>query len=133
MGKEKMVGPAQLRSFGLIVGGIFAVIALWPPLFHGEDARIWALMVSALLAVPALALPASLRPIYKVWMRVGLALGWVNTRIILSLGFYGVFTPMGIVMRLFGKDPLRREFDPDVTTYRVLRSPRPGSHMQKQF
>jgi len=133
MGKGKTVGPAQLRSFGLIVTGIFAVIAFWPPLFHGEDARIWALMVSALLAVTALALPASLRPIYKVWMRVGSVLGRVNTRIILSLGFYGVFTPMGTVMRLLGKDPLRRKFDPDVTTYRIPRSPRPGSHMQKQF
>ena len=127
------VASKQLRSFGLIVTGIFAVIAFWPPLFHGENARIWALMVSALFAVTALALPASLRPIYTVWMRVGSVLGWVNTRIILSLGFYGVFTPMGTVMRLLGKDPLRRKFDPDVTTYRVLRSPRPGSHMQKQF
>jgi len=133
MEKGKEVSSTQLRSFGLIVSGIFSVIAFWSTLFHGEDARKWALIVSVLLAVAASVRPTSLRPLYKVWMRVGSALGWVNTRIILSLGFYGVFSPMGIIMRLFGKDPLRREFDPDVTTYRVARSPRSGSHMQKQF
>ena len=132
-GKEKDIGSKQLRSFGLIVGGIFAVIAFWPAVFHAEDARIWAVIVSGLLVIPALLLPTILRPIYKLWMRIGLALAWVNTRVILSIGFYGMFTPIGFAMRLFGKDPLHRRFDSDVTTYRVPRSPRPGSHMEKQF
>ncbi len=131
--QDNGVGPVQLRSFGLVIGGILAVIALWPTVFHGDGARIWALIGSALLAFPALIRPTSLRPIYKAWMRIGSVLAWANTRIILSIGFYGVFTPMAIIMRVFRKDPLRRGFDPDMMTYRVARSPRPGSHMRQQF
>ncbi len=133
MGRDKNVEPAQLRAFGLIVGGMFAVVAFWPTLLRGEDPRVWFVIASGSLVLPALILPTSLRSLYNVWMRVGAALGWVNTRIILSIGFYGVFTPMGTIMRLFGRDPLRRRFDADVTTYRVARLPRPGSHMQRQF
>ena len=133
MRKEQDVGSAQLRSFGLIVGGIFTLIALWPILLRGDDPRLWALIISGIMVVSALVVPTALGPVYRVWMRIGAALGWINTRVILGIGFYGVFTPMGIVMRIFGRDPLRRGFDATVTTYRVDRSPRPGSHMQRQF
>ena len=133
MVKNSNVGSKQLRNFGLIVGGIFLLIGYWPMFFRGGEARIWAVIVSGLLLIPALALPKSLKPIYHVWMRIGAALGWVNNRVILSIGFYGLFTPIGFMMRLFGKDPLHRRFDSSATTYRVTRSPRPGSHMQKQF
>ncbi len=130
---EHNVRPVQLRSFGLIVGGIFAVIAFWPTIFGGEGPRVWSLFASGVMVIPALLLPSILGPIYKVWMRIGAVLGWVNTRIILSIGFYGVFTPTAILMRLFGKDPIHRRFDADLETYRVGRSPRPGSHMQHPF
>lgn len=131
--EEKDLRPAQLRSFGLILGGMFAVIALWPVLLGGEDLRLWALMVSGILGLSALVLPGMLRPIYKVWMRLGSALGWLNTRLLLGIGFYGIFTPMGMVMRLFKRNPLRLGFDPQATTYRVPRSERPGHHMRRQF
>ncbi len=61
--EEKDLRPAQLRSFGLILGGMFAVIALWPVLLGGEDPRHWALMVSGILGLSALVLPGMLRPI----------------------------------------------------------------------
>jgi hypothetical protein len=131
--KEKDIGPAQMRSFGLIAGTLFLGIAFWPVLFHGDDKRLWAVIVSGLLVLLAVVLPASLRPIYKAWMHIASALAWVNTRIIMSIGFYGIITPIGIVMRLVSKDPLRRGFDPHAATYRVNRSPRPASHMQKPF
>jgi len=131
--QDKDVGPVQLLSFGLVVASIFAVIALWPLVFHSEGTRIWALIVSGVLAALSLSVPTSLLWLYRIWMRIGSALAWVNTRVILSIGFYGVFTPMAVVMRVFGKDPLRRGFDPDMMTYRISRHPRPGSHMQQQF
>ena len=131
--KEKDGGASQLRSFGLIVGSVFAVIALWSVLFRGGDLRVWSLILSGLLIIPALVIPTILRPIYKVWMRIGSVLGWINTRIILGIGFYFVFTPMGVVMRMFGKDPLHRKFTPNTTTYRINRTPRPKSHMQNQY
>ena len=124
----------QLRTFGLIVGGIFALISLWPVLFHGNDVRGWALILVGLLVIPALVLPRSLGPVFRLWMAVGHALGWINTRIALGGIFYGLFTPIGLVQRfLLGKDPMRRRFEPTADSYRVWRQPRSSSHLRRQF
>jgi hypothetical protein len=66
---------------------------------------------------------------------MGLAdvLGWINTRILLSIVFFGLITPMGVVMRRLGKDPMRRAVEPAASTYRVNRTARPPSHMLRQF
>jgi len=66
-------------------------------------------------------------------MYLGAALGWFNTRVILAIGYFLVFTPMAWVMALMGKDPLRRKIDPTERTYRVLREQRSGMHMERQF
>jgi len=123
----------QLRHFGLIVGGIFAAIGLWPVLFRAQGPRLWALALAVALVVPALVLPRSLTYVHRSWMAAGEALGWINTRIILSVIFYALVTPMGILMRRFGRDPMRRRFEPDATTYRVPKSSRTAAHMTRQF
>jgi len=125
--------PKQLRSFGLLVGAIFALIGVWPVVWRGDDLRLWAVIVAGVLIVPALIMPGCLRLVYRAWMTLGEALAWVNTRIILSVIFFIVFTPVGLLMRLRGKDPIRRGWEPGATTYREVRQPRPGSHMQQQF
>ncbi len=88
----------QHRQFGLMVGGIFAAIGVWPLVRRGEDIRLWAVVLGTLLMVPALLIPKSLGPVYRLWMVLGHALGWVNTRIILGAIFFGLITPMGLVM-----------------------------------
>jgi len=130
---QKSSNLKQLRSFGLLVGGIFAIIGLVPLLLHGEEHRLWALLLAAALMIPAIVLPRSLAPAYRVWMAIGHALGWINTRILLSVVFYGIFTPMGLSMRLLGKDAMRRKLEEDTDSYRVVRQPRPSSHMKHQF
>ncbi len=127
------VTKRQLRSFGLLTGGIWAVIGVLPWVFRGAPVRLWAIVLSALLAGFGLAWPAALHYPYRGWMTLGHALGWINSRILLSLVFYLVVTPMGAIMRLFGHDPMRRSFDPQAPSYRVPREPRPGDHMRQQF
>ncbi len=123
----------QLRNFGLMVGGIFGAMGLWPMLIRGQNPRLWAVALGLALVLPALALPRSLRRVYRVWMALGNALSWINTRVILGVIFYGLITPMGLAMRLLGHDPMGRRFGPNVDTYRVVRRPRPGTHMTRQF
>ncbi len=123
----------QHRSFGLMVGGIFIAIGVWPLIRRGEDIRLWAVILGSLLVVLGLLIPGRLGPIYKAWMAVGHILGWVNTRIILGVIYYGLLTPMGLVMRLAGRDAMRVHDDVSASTYRVVRSPRPRSHMLRQF
>jgi hypothetical protein len=132
-GMHQDVTPKQLRSFGFIVGGIFVIIGLWPALWRDEALRVWALALGGLLLLPAMAYPQSLRWPYQGWMALGQVLGWINTRIILGLIFYGLFTPIGLVMRWAGRDPLYLRHDPHAETYRVNRQPRPSSHMRRQF
>jgi len=123
----------QFRSFGLMVGGIFVLIGLWPALFRGEDLRLWVLIFAGFLMIPALLFPRILRPAYRIWMATGQILGWVNTRIILGVVFYGLFLPTGLIMRLLGKDSMRLKLKGDIDSYRVVRQPRPSSHMNHQF
>ena len=123
----------ELRNFGLMVGGIFLVIGLWPMVWRDEGMRLWAIGLGGLLIPLGLLIPAVLAPVFKVWMKVGHVLGWINTRIILGALFYGLITPMGVVMRLFGWDAMRRVLVRDVESYRVVRQPRPRTHMTRQF
>lgn len=123
-----------IRSFGLIVGGIFLLIGLWPLAVRAEAARLWAVGIAAGLLLPAVLFPTVLTPIYRVWMTIGDTLGWINTRIILTLVFYGLFTPIGVIRRvLLKKDPLHLSFEPEAETYRMVRQPRPHSHVERQF
>jgi hypothetical protein len=66
-------------------------------------------------------------------MRLGEVLGWINTRVILGAIFFLLFTPLGLYMRLRGKDPMRRTLAPEAESYRVVRQPRSSSHMRHQF
>jgi hypothetical protein len=123
----------ELRSFGLIVGGVFAAIALWPTVIRGHGPRLWAVALALALIVPALVWPPSLRVVHRLWMGAAEILGWINTRLVLGLIFYLVITPMGMAMRRIARDPMRRGFEPGARTYRVVRRPRPGTHMLRQF
>jgi saxitoxin biosynthesis operon SxtJ-like protein len=123
----------ELRQFGLVVGTVFTVIGLWPLVFRGEPLRLWAIGVGGLLIACGGVLPSLLAPIHTGWMWVGHILGWINTRILLGIVFYALVTPIGIVLRLMGKDTMRQTFAESSKTYRVLRSPRPSSHMKHQF
>jgi Saxitoxin biosynthesis operon protein SxtJ len=123
----------QLRSFGFTVGGIFALIGFWPLVIRAEDPRWWALVVAGCLLLPAVVFPRSLIWVHKGWMAIGHVLGWINTRIILGIVFYVIVTPIGIFRRWLGKDPMGRQVRPDLDSYRVIRKPRPASHLTKQY
>jgi hypothetical protein len=127
------VNEQQLRSFGFTVGGIFAVIGVWPVVIHQEDLRSWALYPAAALLAAGIVFPKSLLWIHKGWMLLGHCLGWINTRIILGLVFYGVVTPIGMVRGWLGKDPMGRNLRPELDSYRIPREARPPSHMKRQY
>jgi len=128
-----MSDTKRLRSFGLIVGSIFTLIGVWPAVWRGQPLRLWSLILGGVLMALALVWPRSLTQVYRLWMTVGEVLGWINTHLILGVLFYLVFTPLGWCMRLRGKDPMQRTLAPEAESYRVVRQPRPSSHMRHQF
>ena len=125
--------PKELRQFGLMVGAVFVVIGLWPLVFRGDPLRWWAVGPGGILILLGFALPLVLRPIHAGWMWIGHVLGWINTRILLGIVFYGLVTPIGMVFRLMGKDTMQRPFAESSPTYRVVRKPRQRGHMKYQF
>ncbi len=106
----------ELRRFGLVVALGLAVVASisWYRGHTSVPLVLWS--AAAVLLLLGLVYPPALGPVERVWMKFGNALGWVNTRIILTLLFALVVTPIGAVARLF-RDPLDRRFDEDRTTY----------------
>jgi hypothetical protein len=124
-----------LRRFGLTVGAALAVVfgLLLPWLWAGAY-PLWPWLAGSGLALLGWLKPAWLTPIYRSWMRLALALGWLNTRLILSLVFYGFMTPVALILRWTGKDPLHRRFDPGADSYRVAATPRPDTtHFERPF
>nr|MDJ0832323.1 SxtJ family membrane protein [Gammaproteobacteria bacterium] len=113
-----------LRKFGITTGIIVALLfgLALPWLFDAQSLPLWPWIISGLLWAPALIYPRILNPVYRGWMKIGHALGWINSRIILGLVFYVMVLPMGLIMRLFGKDPMTRKLDQSVSSYRVIGS-----------
>jgi hypothetical protein len=111
----KPVLPSN-RSFGWTFTGVFALVALLQP---------WLLALAALTALVTLIRAQWLAPLNRAWMRFGELLHRVVSPLVLGLIFFGLFTPVGMVMRAFGRDAMKRRFEPQVPSYWVKRDP-PG-------
>jgi heme/copper-type cytochrome/quinol oxidase subunit 4 len=131
--KNKPPSKTDLRKFGFVLAVGFAVIGLVPVVFRHLNPRGWAVTVSLLAGVAAAIVPAILRYPYFVWMTVGNALGWVNSRIILGAIYYMLFAPARGILMLLKHDPMNREYDRSASSYRVARKTRPPTHMDHQF
>lgn len=132
--KQLKTGDRDLRKFGLLVGGVFAVLGLLFLLRHKAHYPyfLWPGIVLMALGV---VLPRSLRFVYIGWMSVAFVLGFVVSHFILGLFFYLVITPIGLLARISGKDFLSLKLDPGAESYwiprdRVQKAP---SSYERQF
>jgi len=90
-------------------------------------------VISLVFGAAGLLAPGYLKTAHRIWMAIGGTLGWVNSRVIMSLVYYGMVTPIGGIMRIVGYDPMHRNFEPSNDTYRVIRQTRSAAHMSRQF
>ncbi len=121
---KTVVKGSSDRAFGVVFVAVFAIIGAFPLLF-GAPPRLWSFAVAAGLAAIAFLAPGVLAPFNRLWTRFGLLLHTVVSPIVLGIMFYLVVTPTGLLMRLFGKDPLKLRRDPEAKSYWVERTP-PG-------
>ena len=122
------------RSFGLVFGVVFIVVALLP-VVHGAPIRWWALGVAGAFFAAAVLAPRVLTPLNRVWFALGLVLHRVVNPVIMAMMFYGAILPMALLLRVLGKDLLRLKREPNAASYWIARDPpgpAPGS-MTKQF
>jgi len=136
--------PPQLRSFGLLFGAIMAGLFgfIIPLIRHGSALGIpfvsgnwpaWPWMAGAFVGTWAVVHPASLILLHRPWMRFASVAQWINTRIIMVLLFYVIILPIGLLLRLFGKDPMRRKLHPGAPSYRVSAEARESDHFEKPY
>jgi hypothetical protein len=122
------------RGFGIVFAAVFAVIGLWP-LMDGEGARTWALVLGAVFLVLALMRPSLLAPLNRLWLGLGAVLHRIVNPLVMGLMFFAVITPTALILKLIGKDLLRRRFPPGAKSYWIPRQP-PGPEpqsMRNQF
>lgn len=124
----------ELRNFGLLLGAVIALIfGVAVPWLWGAASPVWPWPVAATLAALALVVPPALKPVYTVWMRIGHVLNWLVSRVALALVYYVVVVPMGLLMRAFTQDPMRRRFEPQAKTYRVPTPAPERKHLERPF
>ena len=112
----------QLRSFGVLVGGVLLAIGAFL-YWRASGAAPIVTGVGALLVLTGLVVPRVLKPVYIPWMALAVLLGFVMTRVILTVVFVVLFVPIGLIMRLVGRDPLSRKIDREADTYWKQRPP----------
>lgn len=114
-----------LRNFGLVVGIVLVGIAIffsWRNAWATSPVTMAAGVAGVSLLAAGLLFPRLLRLLYPVWMAFALILGTIMTAVLLSLVFYLVVTPIGLVLKMLGKDPMHRRPDPSLPSYWIARS-----------
>ncbi len=127
-------GMQELREFGVVIGAILIVFAD-VAMFRGKAFGPYVLGIGFIFFALGLTFPAILRPLQKVWMGLGLVLGFFVSRIILSIIFFGVITPIGLLMKLSGKDILDERIEKSKLSYWHQRpdARRPKASYENQY
>ena len=113
----------ELRRFGLVVGGVTIALVFFKLARHQAGWPRWSIGAGgALLFLIGAVAPRVLRPIHAGWMWLAALLGWINTRLLLGLFFFAVLTPLALLARLFGHDPLRRRRASAAASYWIARA-----------
>ena len=118
------------KGFGILFFIVFLLIALWP-ILNGGNLRIWSLLIGAIFLVLGLLDSKILNPFKKIWIKFGELLGKVIAPLVLSIIYFIVITPIGLLLRIFGKDLLGTKLL-DKKSYWIKREKKVGS-MKKQF
>ena len=117
---KEIISKKQLREFGLLIGFGFPLLIGWLiPVLTGHGFRVWTLWVGFIGLLFGMTSPRLLYYPYKCWMKLGHALGWINSHIVLGLVFIIILQPIAFLMRIRGYDPLRRRRKGE-NTYREI-------------
>lgn len=133
LAREETLTAGSPRGFGLVMAAFFAILCVislwraaswfWPGIFAG---------VATTFMLTALTVPGLLQPLNRLWFRFGLLLHAVINPLVMGLMFFAVITPIAMIMRMLGKQPIPLHADKTVTSYWVARGEQPGP-MTRQY
>ena len=118
------------RSFGIVFFILFLLIALYPTI-NSEGIRMWSIFVSLIFLVLGLLDSKILTPLNKIWFKFGMLLGRIISPLIMGIIFFLVVTPIGLIMRILGKDLVNLKYNNNKTYW--IEKTGPKSKMKNQF
>ena len=118
------------RSFGIVFFIVFLLIALYP-LTYNEEIRIWSIIISLIFLILGLLNSKILAPLNKLWFKFGIFIGKIISPLIMVIIFFLVVTPIGLIMRLLGKDILNLKYNNSQSYWIEKKGPK--SKMKNQF
>lgn len=110
------------RSFGTLFTLLFALVGAYA-WWRGNGVQLWPWALSALTLLITLAQPAWLTPVNRAWMKLAELLNRIVSPVVLGMIFFGLFTPVAWVIRLAGRDAMKRRFEPAAASYWLVRDP----------
>ena len=119
------------RNFGVVFFIVFLVLGFWPAKSGGEI-NIFLILISFIFLFLAITKSKLLTPLNKLWFKFGVKLGAIIAPIVMSVVFFLVVTPIGIIMKIFGKDLINKKINKDTKTYWINRK-KSTSSMKRQF
>ena len=119
------------RNFGLVFFFVFLIVGFWP-LLNGEVPKIWSLIIAVIFLILGLMNSKILTPLKILWFKFGLFLGGIVSPIVMGIVFFFVITPIGLFMKLIGKDLLNNKLDNNKKSYWIIRD-KVKSSMKQQF
>ena len=126
--KEKL--PSN-RNFGLVFFVFFLIIGLWP-LLGTNEIRYWSIFFSVIFFLLGITNSKLLNPLNKIWFNFGILLGKMISPLVMGIIFFLVVTPIGVIMRVFGKDILSLKYNKKNKSYWIEKNG-PKSKMKNQF
>ena len=131
MDSNSKIKISSNRNFGLVFFLVFLIVALWP-LKHEGDVRLWSFSLSIIFFILGILNSKLLTPLNKLWFKFGIFLGSIVSPVVMGLVYFLVVAPVGIFMRLLGKDLLKKNKIKNASTYWIKRDKQQGT-MKKQF
>lgn len=129
-----MENKQELKKFGLMMAGVISLLfGLIFPFLGNQTYPLWPWTIAAVFTIVSLVHPKLLNRVYHIWMKIGHILGWINTRLILAVLFFGILTPIGLLLRILNKDPLFKKIEPNAVSYRVNCKPIEPNAFERPF
>ena len=131
MKRNSNIKISSNRNFGLVFFIVFLIVTIWP-ITYDEPVRIWSAIISSVFLILGLMNSKLLSPLNKLWFKFGMILGAIVSPVVMGVVFFLVVTPIGLIMKIIGKDLLNKKYDKKKRTYWIKRDTLIGT-MKRQF
>ena len=131
MSKNSKIKISSNRSFGIVFFFVFLIISLWP-LINENPLRVWSIYVAIIFLILGLMNSKLLAPLNILWFKFGELLGSIVAPIVMGIVFFVVITPIGLFMKMIGKDLLNDKYNNKNKSYWINREKSKGT-MKQQF